>query len=76
MARRTKTPSNMAHRTRAPSNIAYRPKTHSTLLLEQFKRQAYYSMHVKGRSIAEFTAMMNKLFKKIRDDTQIELQVE
>lgn len=55
----------MVHRTKAPS----------TLILEQFKRQAFYSLYVEGRTLVEFTAMMDKLFKKIRDDTQVELQV-
>ena len=52
-----------------------RTKAPSTLLLEQFKRQAYYSLYVNGRTLVEFTAMMDKLFKSIRDDTQVELQV-
>ena len=55
--------------------MARRTKAPLTLLLEQFKRQAYYSLYVNGRTLVEFTAMMDKLFKKIRDDTQVELQV-
>lgn len=51
------------------------PKASSKLLLDQFKRQAYYSLYVKGRSLVKFTEMMEELFKKIRDDTQVELQV-
>lgn len=55
--------------------MVLRTKAPKTQLLEQFKRQAYYSLYVEGRTLVEFTAMMDKLFKKIRDDTQVELQV-
>ena len=52
-----------------------RTKAPATLLLEQFKRQAYYSLYLNGRTLVEFTALMDKLFKKIREYTQVELQV-
>ena len=68
MVRRTEAGGTMVRRTKGT-------KAPSTLLLEQFKRQAYYSLYVNGRTLVEFTAMMDKLFKRIRDHTQVELQV-